>query len=52
MVARSPQKILKEDREFSLDNVPGDLNPLRVLLEAMESLELIKIDLSRSQDTE
>lgn len=50
--AKPPQKIIKEDREFSLANVPVDLNPLRVLLEAMESLELIKIDISRSQDTE
>ena len=39
-----PPKFVKEDSELSLENVPADLNPLYVLLEAMESLEMIKVD--------
>jgi len=39
-----PPKFVKEDSELSLEHVPADLNPLYVLLEAMESLEMIKVD--------
>lgn len=41
---KKPLKTLKEDREFAMEDLSPSLNPLFVLLEAMENLELIKND--------
>ena len=41
----------KEDRDFTLEDVKESLNPLFVLLESMESLELLKSDMQHSTDS-
>ncbi|TNV82544.1 hypothetical protein FGO68_gene9665 [Halteria grandinella] len=45
-------KILKEDRDFTLEDISPSLNPLFVLIQAMENLELIKSDYQLAQEKE